>query len=578
MAASRSGQTGAAAGETRRARKEFMPFSIFRKKESRPEAMLPAGWQFYSRPTNLEPPGTIFRIDGEGRRFIVERLKPVVERGSEPGAARTQCVETKVSFLARVLGLDASADAAANRVKAFQFELTNPERESTTDVEIDKVLRPFLSTMEFRAENRYFVIRETRSVTAMKFLLTDEQLGEIGGKGVVGAAGALELQASAECAGYSELAQAFPERLGVMFLPEEIAPVKAGLGGRGEVELGRLPVKAPLDWVEPDYAVVQVFYATDRRPTGLDNPAEKYGAERGEMTYGQCEVSIPRDHRMGDLEAPSIWKLDFRKDPAKHVVLLRLDAQPKELFFGELAARVRASASRNAFLFMHGYNVTFEDAARRTAQISYDLGFDGAPVLYSWPSQGSLVGYTVDEANIEWSQTNLKEFLVDFFARSEAQQLYLIAHSMGNRAMARAVAAFLAEHPGLKERLAEVILTAPDIDADVFRREIAPALAASGRPVTLYASSSDTALAASKKVHGSPRAGEAGAKLVVVKGIETIDATGMDTSLLGHSYFAETRSVLSDIFSLVRHGQRPDARFGLRAIDTPAGRHWAFKG
>ena len=51
------------------------------------------------------------------------------------------------------------------------------------------MLRPFISTMEFRAGNRYFVIRESRSVTAMKFLLTEEQLGEIGGGGVVDAAG-----------------------------------------------------------------------------------------------------------------------------------------------------------------------------------------------------------------------------------------------------------------------------------------------------------------------------------------------------------------------------------------------------
>ena len=98
-------------------------------------------------------------------------------------------------------------------------------------------------------------------------------------------------------------------------------------------------------------------------------------------------------------------------------MLLRIDARPKDTFFEELAARV------NGFPFeqripVHSWIQCHlrEDAAPATAQISYDLGFDGAPVLYSWPSQGSAIGYTVDEATVEWSQTNLKQFLADFFA------------------------------------------------------------------------------------------------------------------------------------------------------------------
>jgi esterase/lipase superfamily enzyme len=337
------------------------------------------------------------------------------------------------------------------------------------------------------------------------------------------------------------------------------------------------PPSAPIPPRTADFAVVRVFFATDRNFTGSEQPDDMFGAGRSTLSYGICDVSIPRDHRMGELEAPSIWKLDFRESPDKHVVLLSAVVQPKARFFTDLAARVRASARASAFLFVHGYNVTFEDAARRTAQISYDLGFDGASVFYSWPSQGTPVAYTVDEQSIEWAQANLQGFLVDFFGRSQAQSIYLIAHSMGNRALTRAVASLLNARQSLRLRLKEVILTAPDIDADVFKRDIAPALTNSGRPITLYASSEDIAIAASKTVHGSWRAGDSGEGLVVVSGIETIDATGMDTSLLGHSYFADTRSVLSDIFYVIRNSQRADQRFGLRRVDTPAGRYWVFK-
>lgn len=328
---------------------------------------------------------------------------------------------------------------------------------------------------------------------------------------------------------------------------------------------------------KPEFAVVRVFFATDRNLTASKKVSEMFGGSRSSLRYGVSDVSIPRDHRLGELEAPSVWKMEFREDPAKHVVLLNVFLQPKEKYFSDVAARVRASKNSSAFIFVHGYNVTFDDAARRTAQISYDLAFDGAPVFYSWPSQGTTPGYTVDEQNVEWAQANLKGFLEDFFNRSNAQNIYLVAHSMGNRALTRAVASLMNEKPALRKRLKEVILTAPDIDADVFNRDIAPALTKMGRPITLYASSEDLALVASKNVHGSPRAGDSGQGLVVVPGIETIDATGTDTSLLGHSYFAETSSVLSDIFNLVRNGQRAEKRANLRSVDTQTGKYWMFK-
>lgn len=329
--------------------------------------------------------------------------------------------------------------------------------------------------------------------------------------------------------------------------------------------------------VEPDYAIVKTFFATDRNLTKSTKPSEMFGAGRSNLTYGTCEVSIPRDHRMGELESPSIWRLEFQGDPAKHVVLMKNVIASKDKFFTDVAASVKQSSGSNTFLFVHGYNVSFEDAARRTAQITYDLGFDGAPVFYSWPSQDTTPAYTVDEQNIEWAQANLRNFLDDFFTRSDAQNVYLIAHSMGNRALTRAVTSLLTEKPVLRNRLKEVILTAPDIDADVFKRDIAPALTATGRPVTLYTSSEDLALKASKKVHGYPRAGDSGQGLVVVPGIETIDATFVDTSLLGHSYFAEERSVISDMFYLIRNDQRAAQRFGLRPVDTQVGRYWEFK-
>jgi len=217
--------------------------------------------------------------------------------------------------------------------------------------------------------------------------------------------------------------------------------------------------------------------------------------------------------------------------------------------------------------------VAFDDAARRTAQITYDLNFAGAPVFYSWPSQASLSGYTTDENNVQWSEANLKGFLLDYAQHSGAKDIYLIAHSMGNRALTGAVKSLFMEHPELKGRFKEIILTAPDIDADIFKRDIAPALAAGCDKITLYVSDGDKALLASKEVHGYSRAGDSAAGVVVVPGIETVDASGLDTSFLEHSYFAESSSVLSDIRKLVLEQMRAAQR-GLQRVTVNGAAYW----
>jgi esterase/lipase superfamily enzyme len=151
-----------------------------------------------------------------------------------------------------------------------------------------------------------------------------------------------------------------------------------------------------------NYAVVRVFYATDRKASATNEPNNAYSDQRSEdetPSLGTLDVSVPRDHKMGEIERPvSIWKYEFREDPEKHMVLLSVLPKPESQFFDELSVKISSSGRKQAFVFIHGYDVTFAEAARRTAQIAYDLGFDGAPILYSWPSKGQLEEYPADEA------------------------------------------------------------------------------------------------------------------------------------------------------------------------------------
>jgi esterase/lipase superfamily enzyme len=303
-----------------------------------------------------------------------------------------------------------------------------------------------------------------------------------------------------------------------------------------------------------------------------------FGDGRGTLTLGTCEVSIPKRHEVGELESPSLLKLEVCEDPNKHIVLLNVSPEDPDEFYSNLRNDVAKSKESSAIVFIHGFNVTFEDAARRTAQISYDLKFAGVPIFYSWPSQGKLLDYAVDETNAVWTVPHLRQFLAEVARQSGAKQIHLIAHSMGNRALTGALKelAYQSTDAGIP-RFDQVLLTAPDIDADVFKNDIAPAITKAAARVTLYASSNDAALLLSKQLHGYPRAGEAGRDIVIVPGMDTVDVTSVDTSLLGHSYYGDSGSVLSDFVEVLHDAKPADKRTWLRPEFLGADKYWVFQ-
>lgn len=181
-------------------------------------------------------------------------------------------------------------------------------------------------------------------------------------------------------------------------------------------------------------------------------------------------------------------------------MLLSISPESPDAFFAALRAQVQKCKRKSLMVFVHGYHVSFADAARRTAQMAYDLGFDGAPVFFSWPSQDRMLAYMVDEQSIIDAQPHLEQFLRDVLKQSNAENVYLIAHSMGSRGLARTLAALAVTEPEEVKRIKEVILAAPDIGTVEFTEQLVPALRKLGAPITLYASSNDRALALSEQL------------------------------------------------------------------------------
>lgn len=315
---------------------------------------------------------------------------------------------------------------------------------------------------------------------------------------------------------------------------------------------------------EPNYHLVRIFYATDRQDTKSSDPTLRYANDRsstGTLSMGTAEISIPRDHRPGALESPSWLHLEFRPDPEKHVVLESVQPLETDAFYKTLNAKVSRSSSREIVVFIHGYNNSFDSGARTLAQFTYDLRFDGAPVLYSWPSKDRVLGYTEDEDTVQWTAFHLRAFLEELTQRTHASAIHLIAHSMGNRALTSALQIIAAKHSNNAQPIyGQVVLAAPDIGAETLQllaNEIRPV----AKRITLYASANDDALMLSSVVHGVLRAGGADGKfLLVAPGIDTVDASKVQTDFLGHTYFDKSATILTDIHKILATGEPPDLR------------------
>jgi esterase/lipase superfamily enzyme len=351
--------------------------------------------------------------------------------------------------------------------------------------------------------------------------------------------------------------------------PRERQRLEIGLDSIGTQSASTRTPKAPdAAFGDEGYRLVKIYYATNRARTDDPRPSDIYRADRGPLDYGTALVSIPKLHTPGALEAPSIFSFDVVEDPDRHLILKSVDPSDRATVFAEMRQHVAESGSNEAFVFVHGFNVTFSDAARRTAQIAHDMDFDGLPILYSWPSQGNMLGYLADGAVVQLSGRLLEDFLEQVVAESGATRIHLVAHSMGNRALTEALELFALKHAGAPPAFDQVLFTAPDLDAGLFAKMVETIRPAVGR-MTLYTSKNDWALRVSNQLNGgAPRAGEGADGVLMPASVDSIDMSVLGEDMLAHSYFADDTSALTDILSLFWRDTPPARRCGMTPSPT----------
>ena len=319
-----------------------------------------------------------------------------------------------------------------------------------------------------------------------------------------------------------------------------------------------------------------LWFGTNRKPKNPQDLSQGFSGERArQLYYGTCEVAVPKSHKIGSTGSP-FWQrlLTFTDDRLK-LKQESLKILQENNFWDEIQQRLQANQpdERSALVFIHGFNVSFEEAALRAAQIGVDLQISGIMAFYSWPSLGKLTGYTADEATIEVSERYITEFLLNLAQNSGAEKIHIIAHSMGNRGLLGAMQRILAQVQARSNiSFGQIFLAAPDVDPDIFQ-ELAQAYQTLAERTTLYISAKDKALATSGIIHNYPRVGFF-PPITVVDGIDTVEVSNIDLTLLGHGYFADARDLLQDMHELLIHNASPEQRFGLRKEQKNGQNYW----
>lgn len=300
-------------------------------------------------------------------------------------------------------------------------------------------------------------------------------------------------------------------------------------------------VNKPYDATE----VLPVLFATNRkRKDGIPKCSDNFYSTRfsEDITYATCEVNVPSGHTIGNLDYSETGSSDKFFKFSRHSRPISEDA---------LLAKIRKNPHPEMILFVHGFNVKFEEAVLRAAQIKYDLKFGGEMVLFSWPA-GSSGGffnsfridntYTDNQKNAQKTIPIVRRFINKL--SSTNKKMHIIVHSMGHQLVLPAISEL---GKSKAKFIQELILNAPDFPSEDFYR-LAKSLKNSSQRITVYCSPGDKALIASKEVNENKRVGSC----EKIKDVDMINVNHIDDSILGlnHGYYS-SRPILTDLYQLL---------------------------
>ncbi|WP_238123662.1 MULTISPECIES: alpha/beta hydrolase [unclassified Xanthobacter] len=314
--------------------------------------------------------------------------------------------------------------------------------------------------------------------------------------------------------------------------------------------------------------VVTLYVATTRARGGATG--ETFTTERAmTMNYERVTLSIPPTHKPGQIEWPA-----GPPNPASDFVTVERAPLDKASFTREVGAR-RHGRPPEIGVFVHGYNTSFQEALFRFAQMVADAGFEGAPVLFAWPSEGTEAGYLADKDAATFSRDQLADLLTQLTRIPHSRKVAVVGHSMGGWLTAEALRQLRLEGRNDVVNQLQVVLAAPDIDVDVFRAQMA-VIGPLSPPMVVMVSPDDVALSLSEHLSADrrrigrldvrdPRVAEASAKAR----IQIVDISSIGSAdLFRHDRFVALAAMYPAISSAQKNGGHDLSQAGVFVLDA----------
>jgi esterase/lipase superfamily enzyme len=331
--------------------------------------------------------------------------------------------------------------------------------------------------------------------------------------------------------------------------------------------------------VVPGASQVDMLVATTRKRA---DPAELFSGDRGPAAaFANITVSIPPDsaRRVGEVQ----WPSRIPGNPAAEFVALKADVIDRPQALAWFRRTIRTVPKRQVLVFIHGFNNRFDDAVFRFAQIVHDSNARVVPILFTWPSRGSVLAYGYDRESTAYSRNALESLLKAVSGDPAVGEIAILAHSMGNSLALETLRQMAIRDGRVTSKIRNVLLAAPDVDVDLAREAIIDMGPRANRPAfTLFVSQDDRALAVSRRVWGSEaRLGaidpdqEPYRTQLERANFRVLDLTKLKAGdALNHGKFAESPEVVQLIGKRLAEGQTvTDSRVGLgdRIIQVTAG-------
>ena len=351
-----------------------------------------------------------------------------------------------------------------------------------------------------------------------------------------------------------------------------------------------------------------LFYATDRAPAVEEDASDFYANRRGNLLrVGSATVRMsPQPESWAEVKDITLSEDRGTKrtltvtgveefgplpvaspNPLVEQPSPQTLAQAKDTFRSRINRQLSRSGGRDAVIYIHGYNVDFEYPTLVSRELQHFLGYKGAFISYNWPATPSRMAYFKDLETADATRKNLR-VLIEFLAQeTNVRRIHLIGYSAGSRLAfetAYQIALKNRSNPS-RAKLGQVILIGSDLDRTYFAEALGDGLLDTMDHLSIYMSSSDSALAMSRLVFGQHRLGQVWdssedtrvieqrlASLSKLSLIDVTDAKGAGRGN-GHWYFRSSPWTSSDIFLSLLKGLSPEKR-GL--VRSPNDAVWQF--